>query len=84
MHTLSSTVWQNSGPRQWKASLILRLIFLAIVIIFTSCDSIQGDIQGNEGNKMEVIQYSSARQVSQPPVDLNVTAKVETATFGLG
>jgi hypothetical protein len=64
--------------------LILRLIFLAIVIIFTSCDSIQGDNQGNEGNKMEAIKYSSARQVSRPPVDLKLPAKVETATFGLG
>jgi hypothetical protein len=84
MHTLSSTVWQNSGPRQWKASLILRLIFLAIVIIFSACDSFQGEYQENERNKMEAIKYSSARQVSQPLVDLHVPAKVETATFGLG
>ena len=84
MHTFFSTVWQNSGPCQWKTSLILRLFFLAIVIIFSSCDSFQGDYQENERTKMEAIQYSSARQVSQPLVDLHVPAKVETATFGLG
>ena len=83
-HSPSSAAGQNFGPCQWKTSLILRLIFLAIVIIFTACDSFQGDDQGNERNKMEAIKYSSARQVSQPPVDLNVPAKVETATFGLG
>jgi hypothetical protein len=84
MHNFSLKVWRSSGLSWWKTGLILRLIFLANIILLTSCDSFYGDYQGNERNKMEVVKESSVSHVSQPPVDLNVPAKVETATFALG
>jgi hypothetical protein len=84
MHNFSLKVWRSSGLRRWKTGFVLRLIFVANIMLLTSCDSFHGDYQGNEGNKMEVVKQSSVSHVSQPPVDLNLPAKVETATFALG
>ena len=84
MHDFSSKVWRSSGLGWRKTGLILRLIFLANIILLTSCDSFYGDYQGNERNKMETARHSSVRHVPLPPVDLNEPAKVETATFALG
>ena len=84
MHIFSLTVWRRYDLRQRKSGLILRLIFLANIALLTSCDGFRGESQGNERNKMEQVKQSSANHVSRPPVDLNVPAKVETATFALG
>lgn len=64
--------------------MIFRLALVVNIILLASCDSFFGDYQGNERNKMEAVSKSSVRHISLPPVDLNVPAKVETATFALG
>ena len=76
--------WQSLSLGRWKTGLIFRLIFLANIILLPSCDNFLGDYQGNERNKMEAAKNSSVRHVPQPPMDLSVPAKVETATFALG
>ena len=84
MNNFSFTLWRTSGIRQGKTGLILKMIFLASIILLTSCDSSHGDYRAKERNKMETAKHSSVRHVPLPPVDLNEPAKVETATFGLG
>jgi hypothetical protein len=64
--------------------LIFKVIFLTNIILLFSCDSFIGDYQGNERNKMEAVKHNSVGRVPQPPLDLKVPAKVETATFALG
>ncbi|MCG6918500.1 MAG: hypothetical protein LJE89_13275 [Deltaproteobacteria bacterium] len=64
--------------------MIFRLVFVANIMLLASCDSFLGDYQGSERNEMEAVKKSSVRHISLPPVDLNVPAKVETATFALG
>jgi hypothetical protein len=80
MHNFVLLNWHSLILGQWKTSLI----FLANIILLASCDNFLGDYQGNERNKMEAAKNSSVRHVPQPPMDLNVPAKVETATFALG
>lgn len=65
-------------------NLICKVIFLANIVLLFSCDSFIGDYQGNERNKMEAVKHNSVGHVRQPPLDLEVPAKVETATFALG
>ena len=84
MNNFSFTLWRTSGIRQGKTGLILKMIFLASIILLTSCDSSHGDYRAKERNKMETAKHSSVRHVPLPPVDLSEPAKVETATFGLG
>ena len=84
MHIFSLTICRRSDLRLRKTGLILRLIFLTNIILLTSCDGFQGEFQGKERNKMEIVKQSSASRVYRPPMDLNVPAKVETATFALG
>jgi hypothetical protein len=80
----SLTGWRTSGMRQGKTGLISRLIFLASISVLASCDSSHGVYQANEKNKMETARHSSLNHVLRPSVDLDVLAKVETATFALG
>jgi hypothetical protein len=84
MNNFSFTLWPTSGFRRAKSSLILKMILLASMIWLTSCDSSHGDDRANERNKMEATKLSSVQPVLRPAVDLNVPAKVETATFALG
>ena len=84
MNNFSFTLWRTSGIRQGKTGLILKMIFLASIILLTSCDSSQGDYRANGRNKMEATKLSSMQPVHPPAMDLNVPAKVETATFALG
>ena len=84
MYRSSFLNWLGLGLGQWKTGLIFGLIFVANIILLPSCDSFLGDYQGNERNRMEAVKKSSVRHVSPPPLDLNVPAKVETATFALG
>jgi hypothetical protein len=81
---VSFMLWQSPGLRQWKTGFILRLFFLATVMVLTSCDGSHGNYQVNERNTMEAAKSSSVRNVPQPPVDLKVPEMVETATFALG
>lgn len=84
MNNFSSLLWWTSGTRQGKTGLILKMIFLAGIILLTSCDSSHGDYRANERSKMETAKRSLVQPVLPPPVDLKVPAKVETATFALG
>ena len=84
MNNFSFTLWRTSGIRQGKTGLILKMIFLASIILLTSCDSSHGDYRAKERNKMETAKHSLVHHALPPAVDLNVPAKVETATFALG
>lgn len=58
--------------------MLIRIVTLALVSMFIFFASEKG------GNIMAMAKPEEALNTSIPPVDINIPAKIETATFALG
>ena len=85
MEVAPNKKYKRGHVRPWTAILLVVVTVLGGGLILHGCDSSHQDWRpGKERKNMELAKRDSSHMAAIPPIDIEASGNMETATFALG